>query len=69
MLGKNQHGAQLLRYFPHEALQRGEKITGVELDLELCVCFIRLRKQTLGERETYGVVAEPGDVTFIAGVE
>lgn len=39
-------------------------VTGAELDLKLCVCFIRLRHW-----ETHGVIAEPGNVAFIAGVE
>lgn len=42
-------------------------MTGAELDLKLCVCFIRLRHWE--KEETHGVVAEPGDVAFIAGVE
>lgn len=46
-------------------------MTGAELDHGPCVPFfrLRLRKQELWGSESYGVVAEPGDVAFIAGVE
>lgn len=63
MLRKNQHGAQLLRNFPHEALhrKRWQVLNRPEDDEQ--------GEWELTDENTYGIVAEPGDVALITGVE